>query len=386
MDIRNKTIVIVAHKFTTQPDDDLVKFLREKRVSNIFHIKHSFADAPDRKSSYVWYKEGKIYKEDTTSDFSTYPEIFIYIKEFYFTAFWLLSSKLKFDTYIGMDGLCIVFGLILKAVLDIKKIVFWAIDFVPNNRFSGYLKNTIYKLINLFAYKNVQEIWDLSPRMLEAREKFAGIKLKDDQLHKVVPYGVWHDEIMTYSYNECEKHSLVFMGHLIPKQGVQFVINAMPQILEHFPDFKFKIIGGGSYEPELKALATKLGVLDHCKFFGKIPNELHGEVLLPEIAKSCIAIAPYIKELDTWTYFADPGKVKSYLACGVPVLLTDLPWNAKEIKDHKCGLILSGEQSDLIEKISILMGETLNGEYRKNAYNYAKSFDYKFIFEDLFVL
>lgn len=55
-------------------------------------------------------------------------------------------------------------------------------------------------------------------------------------------------------------------------------------------------------------------------------------ILLEMIAKSCVAIAPYVKKLDTWTYYGDPGKVKTYLSCGAPVILTKLPWNASEIE------------------------------------------------------
>jgi glycosyltransferase involved in cell wall biosynthesis len=123
-----------------------------------------------------------------------------------------------------------------------------------------------------------------------------------------------------------------------------------------------------------------LNVLGCCEFKGKIAD--HKE-LENEIAKSCVAIAPYIKSLDSWTYYADPGKVKTYLACGVPVLLTDVPWNTKEIVENKCGMIIKEDEKDITGKIVYFMDKEINQQFRDNAIKYSLNFDYKKIFEGL---
>lgn len=375
-----KNIVVVAHKFVTQPDDDLVIFLNSGKCLNVLHIRHSFSDAPDRGSYYTWYKEGKVYKEKETRDFRALPEPAVYLKEFFFTIKWLLGSKIVWDTYVGMDGLCAFFGLTARFLGRVKRTVFWAIDFVPQNRFESGLKTKIYHFVNIIGYKNADEMWDLSPRMVEAREKFLGVKKSDYRKHKIVPYGVWVDRIRKYSYNECEKNTLVFMGHLLPKQGVQLVMRALPEIVKKIPDFRFKIIGDGSYRTGLETLAKELGVEKYCYFLGKIESD---RKLEEEIAKSCVAIAPYIKKLDTWTYYADSGKVKKYLACGVPVLLTDLPWNAKEISAAGCGEIISEDVDDIAKEVVLLMFSDENRGYRTRAQKYARSFNYINIFTGL---
>jgi len=368
----SNNIVIIAHKFVTQPDDDLVLFLNSKKYSNVLHIRHSFSDALDRCSFYTWYKEGKVYREEKTRDFKNLPEPFLYLKEFFFTLKWVLGSKIVWDTYIGMDGLCVFFGLTVRLLGRIKKTVFWAIDFVPKDRFESGWKNKIYHFINTLSYKKAEEMWDLSPRMAEARG--------DYREHKIVPYGVWVDRIKKYSYAECEKNILVFMGHLLPKQGAQLVIKAIPEIVKKIPDFRFKIIGGGSYRTDLEKLAKDSSVEKYCRFLGKIESD---KELEKEIAKSCLAIAPYIKKLDTWTYYADPGKVKKYLACGVPVLLTDLPWNAKEISEAGCGEIISEDIGEIAGAVVSLMSPNRNQEYRTKAQKYAQNFNYTRIFGKL---
>lgn len=174
-------------------------------------------------------------------------------------------------------------------------------------------------------------------------------------------------------------HTAVFMGRLLENQGAQLIVAAIPQLLKKIPDFKLKIIGTGPYEKTLKELAIKLKVAEHCIFKGKISSH---KIVEQEIAKSAVALAPYIKRLDKWTYYADPGKVKTYLACGVPVLLTNLPWNAKEIQIAKAGLIIKDDIPSLIRGAVKLMSP-VNEAYRKKAIEYSRRFDYESIFSKL---
>lgn len=376
----NDKVLIISHKFLTQPDDDLVLYLNNKKNADIVHITHSFSDSPNRKSVCKWYKQGVLYDDWQSRDYKNYPEILIYLKEFIFTISSAINTKLIWDRCVCMDGLCTVFGITLRNFGKVKKVNYWAMDFVPENRFMSKIKNFFYHSLNKFGYRNADEMWDLSPKMEEAREKFLGIKSKIYKHHKIVPYGVWLDRIKKYSYEECDKATLVFMGHLIEKQGVQLVLKAIPEIIKKIPDFKFKIIGIGNYENELKRMVKELGIDKYVKFFGKIEKP---EDLENEIAKSCVATAPYIEKLDTWTKYADPGKVKTYLACGVPVLLTMVPWNATQIEESNCGRIISENISSIIENIVYLMDKNSNQIFRDNAINYAKGFDYRSIFGEL---
>jgi glycosyltransferase involved in cell wall biosynthesis len=373
-------IVIVAHKYLTQPDDELVVYLNNKKYSNVLHIMHSFSDAPDRCSYYRLYQSGKLVKEHKGKEYKNFPEPILYLKELLATIRYMYSTNISYDTYIGMDGLCVIFGRILKLFKKVKKVIFWTMDFVPENRFNDGWKNKIYHWINISGYKGADEMWDLSPRMLEAREKFLGIKKSDYKSHKVVPYGMWVDKVKTYSYDEIDPYTIVFMGHLLAKQGVQLILESLPDIVKLYPKIKFKIIGGGSYKDELEKIANDFGVMKYCHFLGKIDNIRDLE---DEVANSTIAVAPYIKKLDTWTYYADPGKIKTYIACGVPVLLTDIPWNAKDIEENKCGIIIDETRENIINAIDFLLKKSNNIQYRNNAKQYAKNFNYENIFNGL---
>lgn len=375
-----KNAVVVSHKFLTQPDDDLVIFLNSKKLENVLHVRHSFSDAPNRSSYYTWYKRGKIFKESRTRDYKGLPEPIIYLKELFFTLKWLVGSRVVFGVFVGMDGWCVLFGLLLRFMGRVKKVIYWAMDFVPEDRFESEWKNKIYHRVNISGYKNADEMWDEVPRVVESREKFLGIKKNDYRKLRIVPYGVWVDRIKKYSYEECEKNTLVFMGHLLEKQGVQLVLEAIPKIVKKIPNFQFKIIGTGHYEGELKNLAKKLNVEKYCRFTGKIEDDRELE---EKIAQCCLSIAPYIKGLDTWTSYGGSGKVTKYLACGVPILLTGIAWNAKKIEDERCGMIIKEDIDDIVEKIITLMDPRTNPAYRNNALKYAQNFNYANIFGGL---
>jgi len=373
-----KHVILVAHKYLTQPDDDLTSYLNQQHYTKVLHICHSFIDAPDRKSYYRYYEHGELKKEHSSFDFNGWPEPLLYLKELFYTCWWVILSGTRWDTYIGMDGLCVLFGNILKTLQLVKKTIFWAIDFVPEARFGSALKNWIYHSINTHGYTHSDEMWDLSPRMAEARSKYLNFPESKYKMRRLVPYGSWTERIQRYSWEKCKQHQLVFMGILLEKQGVQLVLQAIPDIVKKLPDFHFVIIGGGPYRDELETLVKKLKIEKYCTFTGKIPDHQDLEKV---IAQSGVAVAPYIAKLDTWTYYADPGKVKTYLACGVPVVLTDLPWNAKAIQEANAGVIVEEDSSEIATAVITLMKANNGQSWRENASEYAKNYSYDVMFK-----
>ena len=151
----DSNVFIVAHKFLPQPDDDLVLYLNTAKKGNVLHITHSFSDAADRISACLWYKNGVIYRKWKTKDYRKFPETLIYLKEFVFTTSCLIRTGLIWDEGICMDGLCTFFGLFLRYIGRTKKIIYWAMDFVPESRFGSGIKNCFYRIFTeSFNYRN----------------------------------------------------------------------------------------------------------------------------------------------------------------------------------------------------------------------------------------
>lgn len=366
-------VVIATHVYTTGPAQDLRDYLIEEKEDEVFFIGHPlFYDPKLKGSGYEKYTKGKPVVEKY-SPIKNNPFLISYFNDVRLTVKWVRESKEMWELFVGSDNLNALSGIILKKMGFVKKVVYYVIDYNPH-RFNNRLINFIYHKIDQFCVKYSDETWNLSPRMEWGRKQYFGFSGGNQ---KVVPVGVWTDRINT----NVKKipNSLVFIGHITKKQGIQKVIKVIPQIIKKIPDFKFIIIGGGYYHAELSKLAESLKVSEYVEFKGFVEDHTDIEKLLP---KYSLAIAPYDKYDDngnlTFTYFADPAKLKLYLACGLPLLISDVPYNAKDIVNHKCGEII-GENlaSDII---SFLEHQSNLKLYQSNVKKYAKQFNWETIF------
>lgn len=376
--LRGKSFVIVTHRFVISPGDAMLSYLRD-RSANVLYIMHSFADKKDRMSSYISSNPNLPEASGRSRDFKWCPEPIVLIKNSLYNLFWVFRSKRKWDVYVGCDGLSSFSGIILRALGRVGKVVYWSTDFVPNNRFNSTLMNLVYREVNKFCLKNCDNAWNLSPRMSEGRAKMLGWTSKEFSKQVVVPMGVWSERRGLVPLENVDRYRLGFLGHLLEKQGVQLVLRATPQIVKKIPDFNFLVIGTGPHEKALKQLVADLGIEKFATFTGLVESHLEVDKLLSSCA---IAAAPYDITKDTWTYWADPGKFKDYFAASLPIILTPVSFNAKEIGRRRCGIVINYSEDDFVEAVcTLMMNAKLLREYRFNAYDYSKTFDWARIFD-----
>ncbi|MEI6665008.1 MAG: glycosyltransferase [Chloroflexota bacterium] len=380
--MQSQRFLVVAHKFHTTAEDELVAYLNMQGAEEVLNIRHAFSDAPDRRSAFRLYRRGTLVADRQTRDYRSWPEPLIYAKELWFTVWWTLRFGGSWDRYIAVDGLLTLFGLLLRTLGRVERVTFWSLDFVPSGRFGSRLRNAIYARVNRYAALHADEVWDHTALMVEAKRKHLGLTPRDYRAHFVVPYGIWLDRITPRTFEECDRNVLVFIGHLIEKQGVQRVIAAIPTIVEAIPNFRFRVIGEGAYRAELERLAQHLNVEGHVDFLGRVEDDREVEDL---IARSCVAIAPYLRELDTFTQFgADPGKVKNYLGCGVPTLVTDVPWIARDVEAHGAGEVIDDTTAAIAAAVVHWMQDAeRNQQAREHAREFARTFDNATIFDAL---
>jgi glycosyltransferase involved in cell wall biosynthesis len=97
-----------------------------------------------------------------------------------------------------------------------------------------------------------------------------------------------------------------------------------------------------------------------------------------------VAVAPYDDSATSFTRHADPGKLKAYLAAGLPILLTDVPPNARELADQAGARITAFDD----EAVAAAIEEALTTpaawrERRERALRYAQRFDWPVLLDDL---
>jgi len=374
--LKNKKIVIATHVFIPGPSQDLRDYLLDKKTGRVLFIGHPLFYDPKLSGSTVEIYEGGSKKFSKISDIKKEFYLFSYIKHFFLNIFWILKSNYRWDGYFGYDALNALSGILLKKIGKVEKVVYYVIDYNPK-RFANPLVNKIFHLADKICVLNCDETWNLSYRMEESRKEYFGVY---GGHQKEVQIGIWYDRIKRLPFEEIDKRTLVFSGWLIESKGVQHIISAIPRILEKIPSFKFIVIGKGEYADELKSLAKNLGVEKQVKFLGFVDDQ---EAVLCKCACAVALYEKYDKGSLTYTYFTDPSKLKTYLACGLPIILTDVTHNAKDIEDKKCGVIIDLDKKSISNAVvKILSSPGKLKEYRENAAKYAKNYDWNKLFED----
>jgi glycosyltransferase involved in cell wall biosynthesis len=374
--MRNLNIIIATHVFATGPAQELELYLKNK-VNTLIFIGHPFLFAKERRSFYRVYKYGKIMEEKKARDWKM-QEIAIYLKDILYTLVWIFKSNKKYDLYIGADPLNALAGIILKKSRLVNKVILYTIDYVPK-RFNNSILNFLYHWLDGYCVTHSDQVWNLSQRMIDEREK-SGIINNGNQ--KVVPIGVNYYRIKRLPIEKINRKYIVFMGHLREYQGLELIFSALSEVIVKIPDVKLIIVGTGHLEDELRNMAKKLGLAEHIEFKGFIEDHRDVEKIL---AYCAVGLAFYDPDPRSFTRYTDPSKPKQYMACGLPIIITRVPWVAVEIEKRTAGVVISYNRDEFKDAvIKLLTDDNYYKICRKNAIKFASELDWEKIFDDSF--
>lgn len=146
---------------------------------------------------------------------------------------------------------------------------------------------------------------------------------------------------------------LLFVGRLVEKKGLRYLIDALPLILKRHPQASLRIAGDGPEKGNLQSQSKKLGISDHVRFLGAVKNEF-----LPALYQmSDVVVFPSV--------IADDGDREGFglvlveaLGCECATVVTDLPAMKDIIIDGKTGFIVPQKNvQKLAEKIISLLDD-----------------------------
>jgi len=371
--LKNLSVVITTHVYATGPAFFLEDYLAPK-VKRLLFIGLPFSYAKDKSPSLRYWEKGKLIEEKKL-DFYQMPEIITYTRDFLLVMWWVIK-KGKFDLFIGADNLNALSGIILKKIGRLNKVIFYAIDFVPN-RFNNPVLNKIYHRVEKFAVYKSDSVWNLSDVMRKEREK-RGYDKKYSKKQIIVPIGTEPIERLS-KLTEKQYDTITFMGHLREGQGTQFLIEVFSKALKRNPKFLLQIIGGGILEKSLRTKVNNLKIGANVLFQGFVKDFKAVKRFLSE---SGLAVAPYEDEESSFTKYTDPGKVKDYLSQGLPIIITKIPQVAFEVDRRKAGLAVGFNQLQFVDAIlKITKTRKTQDEYRRNSLKMAKEYTWERIFD-----
>lgn len=128
-------------------------------------------------------------------------------------------------------------------------------------------------------------------------------------------------------------HVLVSVGALVERKGMHRIIDCLPALLKRYADLHYVIVGGSSPEgdirAELDAQVARLGLREHVHFLGSLPPD---EIKWALSAADVFVLA---SRNEGWA-----NVFLEAMACGLPVVTTDVGGNAEVVCRYELGIIV----------------------------------------------
>jgi glycosyltransferase involved in cell wall biosynthesis len=280
------------------------------------------------------------------------------------------------DCWIGFNNLAAGRGLLQRSLGRAGRVAYWAIDFVPNRFGSGPLTR-VYDALDAYCCRHVDARFEVSQAALDGRNERHGLSRADAAPAEVAPMGAWMSRVRSAPAGAWSRRRVIFLGHLVPRQGVGMLLEALAVLERRGIDFSAEIAGHGPLFDELRARARELGLDERLRFAGFIGDHRQLEEF---VASGSVAVAPYDTAEDSFTRFADPSKVRAYMAGGLPVVLTDVPPNAAELAAEGGAEIVPYTPEGLADGIARALDSPEAWQRRREAaLAYASRFDWEHI-------
>ena len=191
-----------------------------------------------------------------------------------------------------------------------------------------------------------------------------------------IPNGIDLEEFnIPYSKEECrdmlkldrEKNIILFVGSLHPLKGPHILLKAIPKIIKENRDTLFVFVGGGDID-RYKELSEELGIRKYVKFTGYVNENKPFYYKASDI----FVLSSFLECL--------PLVILEAMACGVPVVASDIGGIPDIVENGKNGLLIPSGNSDaladaiiyLLENEDIIKKMGWNGREKAGEYSWSR--------------
>jgi glycosyltransferase involved in cell wall biosynthesis len=193
------------------------------------------------------------------------------------------------------------------------------------------LNGTLMTWLKRSVLKDAHALTTVSQAMRDAVRP-AGI---DMEKVRVIPMGVDLQNLFIPPENRKVSKTLLFVGRLVEKKGLRYLIEAMPIIVKKHPDTQLLVVGDGQESNTLKNLSAELGMTEKIRFLGALTNET-----LPRLYRTAdVVVFPSIVAADGDREGFGLVLVEA-LGCECAAVVTDLPAMRDIVHDGKTALVV----------------------------------------------
>jgi glycosyltransferase involved in cell wall biosynthesis len=169
--------------------------------------------------------------------------------------------------------------------------------------------------------------------------------IEESKIRVIVKEGV---NVEDFTQSSCESNTILFVGRLHQRKGLDLFLPVFKDVLKE-QEAVLKIVGSGEKEKSLKQQVERLGIKEHVKFTGYLPD--------PEMRR----------EYSSASIFVSPSRYEGFgitlleaLASGLPIVATDTGIAGSVVEEGRNGFVVDHEH--MKEAILGLLGDGLQRE------------------------
>jgi glycosyltransferase involved in cell wall biosynthesis len=278
--------------------------------------------------------------------------------------------------WVTFNPLSAVRAIIGRAWRD-EVIVLWSVDFVPVKSSNSFIQR-IYKFLDKYSHKRVNLHWEVSEAAVAARALSTGIDRGLD--HYVVPMGIWENAFHVPNRERFDNRRICYFGNVNTRNGIEKLLEIV--LCARGTDITFEIIGGGELQDSVRQFIYENNLEQAVTYHGFLEDP---EDAYEIMGRCAVGVAPFINDPKSFTAFADPSKFKAYLACGLPILTTEVPPNANELEKMAGAKIVSSSApaETFLESLNEILAHYDTWKtVADSAFEYGQRFNWKNILDD----
>lgn len=379
-ELARKKIVIFSHYATTGACEELRDWLVELKASKLVYVAFPFG----RNNSGVIRVDQYVGGELTLSRQSLFrmrlPDPFGYLRDLLYALVYSLRFARGAEVFVAGDNLLTLAGCLTRRISQVHRVIYYMIDYTPV-RYANRLLNALYYLVDRYASYHADAVWPLTADMIQGRFKSGRLDERRVRWY-TVPYGS-HPLNVRNDVAAWDRKHVVYMGDVVHSKGAELLVPMALELKKRVPGFRLTVIGGGRDVSKLRDEVRGAGLdpcVEVCGFVEKITD------VIDRLAKAGVAIAPYYPfDANSFTFFSDPGKIKVYLGCGLPVVLTDVPPIAKEIDREGAGRIADYDAVEFAKAIVSVMQSEAYEDIRNRARMMGERFAWSHVLTSAFM-
>ncbi|MDG6223365.1 MAG: glycosyltransferase family 4 protein [Candidatus Bathyarchaeota archaeon] len=196
-------------------------------------------------------------------------------------------------------------------------------------------KATLVVTISNYSFKKIVDLYGIDPKKI-----------------RIVPNGVDLQRFKPDNeYQEAKKlvgdtpeHVVLFVGNLIPRKGLPFLVDAAKYVIKENKNTKFVVVGDGPLKDNLISYSHQQGVFDNFAFLGRVSDSI-----LPQLYNYAdLFVSPSVQEGQGITFLEAQASAKPVVAFNVSAI-------AEVVKHKQTGYLVEPNNQQLGNAISDLL-------------------------------